>query len=444
MPLDLRRFAGWQRVLRRRRFSLACGVDSRSRPTGGFAFAWLLGAIALSASGFAVEQPGDSRPGNAISVSPPAAAIAALGDDSYRVRRAAEMRLLALGEAARGELTATAEGHGDPEIRRRSRRLIAALDEIRLRAYRASLEERLADFIDDDRAGELDYEFPGWKAYRATIGHDRAARELFAQMQREEPELLAQCDGDAKVLAREFSARVVRIGQSLSHPLPHFRETITPARAAALYFAASNKELTLDTRVGSQLYSLSSQATVRTALADAEKGRYLRKVLGNWVALDQGGDRNLAYYKVLAAMQHNLPEGRQAGLNLIKDDKAPGTSYQFMQGLMAIARFGTAEDVETIEPLLANNTVCQTVTMNRVKYTTQIRDVALVALIQLTGQDHKEYGFDRLQKNPRTVFATQTHTMGFPSDDGAARDEAINKWRRWRASQKKSERKADK
>lgn len=361
--------------------------------------------------------------------------IAALGDDSYRERRAAEMRLLSLGESARDELVATAKNHGDPEIRRRSRQLLAALDEIRAREYRASLEARLAGFIEDDRAGEVDYEFPGWKAYRKSVGNDRAARELFAQMQREEPELLAKSEGGAKELSQLLTDRVVQIGQSLSHPLPHFRETITPARAAALYFAASNKDLTLDARVGSQLYSMSTQVTVRTALANADQGRHVRKVLGNWIALDQGGERNLAYYKVLVAMQHNLPEGRQAGLNLIKDDKTPGTSYQFMQALMAIARFGTAEDIDAVEPLLTNNTACQTMTMNRVKYTTQVRDVALVVLVQLTAQDHREYGFDRLQKNARSIFAT--HTMGFPADNDTARDEAIAKWRRWKAGQKK-------
>jgi hypothetical protein len=361
--------------------------------------------------------------------------IASLGDDSYRIRRIAESQLLALGESVREALTQSAANHADIEVRHRSGRVLKALDALRAKAYRESLEARLAEFLDDENAASKDYDFRGWKAYRTAVGSDRAAREMFAQMQREEPDLLSRVEGDRKEVSKALVDRSMAIGQSLSHPIPSFRTTVTPARAAALYFVAALDGVELDMRAGSQLYSLANQATVRTALADLDNQKVMRKVIGNWVALDQGGDKNTAYYKVILATTHNLPEGRQAGLNLIKKDLG-AASYQQLQGLMAVARFGKAEDIDAIEPLLKNNTVCQTMTVNGVSYTTQVRDAALATLVQLTSQDHREYGFERLQKHPRAVF--NTSTMGFPRDDSTARDAAILKWQTWRAKQKKA------
>jgi hypothetical protein len=258
-------------------------------------------------------------------------------------------------------------------------------------------------------------------------------------MHRSEPELLSQLAGDPREFSRSLSARLLKITQSLSHPLPYYRTAITPGRAAALFFAATRADVELDTKTASQLYSMASQQTIRPALAESGGDPMFRKVVGRWVAHDQKGDRNLAYYKVLLATQHDLKEGREAGLNLLRDDKAAATSYQYLQALLAVARFGTEKDVEVVEPLLKNNTVCQTTTMSvnnvRRTYTTQVRDVALAVLVHLTGQDHRAYGFDRLQKNPRTVFAS--HTLGFEKDNDKGREEGLAKWQRWKAGRSK-------
>lgn len=388
----------------------------------------------------AVKTVTDAANKPSVASGPPAAAlIASLGDESYLARRGAEVDLLARGEAVRNDLAQAATEHLDPEVRHRSRRLLLALDAVRAKAYRDALEGRLATFVEDDHAASKDYDFPGWKAFRTSVGSERHARELFAHMQRNEPELLAKCEGPPEELSKALAARCLAIMQSMSHPLPSFRTPITPGRAAALYFAAANKDITLDAKAATQLYSMANQATIRTALADADESGPLKKVIGNWIALDQPGDRNLGYYKVLLAMQHDMKEGREAGLNMIKDDKAAATSYQYLQALLAVAKYGSEKDIDTIEPLLKNNTVCQTSTVSagaeRKTYTTQVRDVALATLVQLSGQEHREYGFDRLQKHPKSMF--QTHTLGFEQNDEKGREEALAKWQRWKAGREK-------
>ncbi len=393
-------------------------------------------------SGQARGAPNESTAASASPISSSVTAlIAALGDESYSIRRAAEADLLARGEIVRAELAKTAIESRDLEVRQRSRRLIGALDAIRAAAYRAALEGRLNAFIDDNQAGTKDYDFPGWKAFRTAVGSERPARELFAHMQRSESELLMLYENNPEQLAKAVVSRTLAIGQSMSHPLPSFRVPITPGRAAALYFASTREGVSLDSRAAQQLYSMANQPTVRTAITDVEDGGPLKKVIGNWIALDQPGDRNLGYYKVLLAMQHELKEGREAGLNMIKGEKGGATSYQYLQALLAVARFGSEKDVEAIEPLLKDVTVCQssTTSINGVRktYETQVRDVALATLVQLTGQDHKEYGFDRIQKHQRSLF--QPQTLGFEKEDTKGRDEGLAKWERWKAGREKKE-----
>lgn len=372
------------------------------------------------------------------------AMIASLGDESFVVRRMAVASLLTLGESARGPLMAAGD-HGDLEIRLRSRQLLDALDVVRARKYREALESRLAEFVEDDNAAERDYDFAGWKAYRAIAGSGRAARALFADMQRAEPELLSMCEGEVEPLSRALSARFVAIAQTMSHPLPQFRTSITTGRAAALYFLASNEKVSLDARAGSQLYSFANQAELRTALAGGDGDQPLRKVVGNWIATKQDGDRNLGYYKVLLATRHGLKEGRQAGLNIISADAGGAPAHQYLQALMAVGRFGSKEDIATIEPLLKNNTICQTMTrsVNGVRTTTtvEVRDAALAVLLKLTEQNPRDYGFDQLQEHPQSLF--NVSTLGFSKEDANRRNEAITKWTRWRASNDKANRKPD-
>jgi hypothetical protein len=71
----------------------------------------------------AKTQPSDPRAGAEID-----ALIEQLGAEQNAVRRAAEQRLRELGAAARSRLEAAADGHDDPEVRWRARRVLRQLD----------------------------------------------------------------------------------------------------------------------------------------------------------------------------------------------------------------------------------------------------------------------------------------------------------------------------
>jgi hypothetical protein len=96
--------------------------------------------------------------------------------------------------------------------------------------------------------------------------------------------------------------------------------------------------------------------------------------------------------------------------------------------MLALGKYGNADDVELVEKLLDNKTVFNT--WNRQPMppvSVQVRDVALAVLVHLTGQEHKEYGFDLLRPDSRMLYAV--HTCGFVEDD--QREAAVAKWREW-------------
>jgi hypothetical protein len=70
-----------------------------------------------------------------------------------------------------------------------------------------------------------------------------------------------------------------------------------------------------------------------------------------------------------------------------------------------------------------------------VTYETQIRDVALAALVIMKKQDAKKFGFDRIQQNTTNVFST--NTVGFENDE--KRDKALAKWKEFKSAEKKKQ-----
>ena len=65
--------------------------------------------------------------------------------------------------------------------------------------------------------------------------------------------------------------------------------------------------------------------------------------------------------------------------------------------------------------LLDDTAFCGTTqTVDDVKYSTQIRDVALATIILIAKADHKEFGFDRIRLSGSSF---SLNTIGFADDD---------------------------
>jgi hypothetical protein len=92
-----------------------------------------------------------------------------------------------------------------------------------------------------------------------------------------------------------------------------------------------------------------------------------------------------------------------------------------------------------LEKLLADRSLCSTHTVDDVTYTTQFRDIALVALLHLHGENPVAYGFKHIRTHAQ--YAYSPYTIGFASDDD--RQAAFAQWEAFRAADAPAENPAD-
>ncbi len=207
-------------------------------------------------------------------------------------------------------------------------------------------------------------------------------------------------------------------------------EPVTLGSIAALLFAASDQDTNLGMQATSVLYTLCRQPTVGDAMKDRAKQEILGRMLGQWIEHSQGW---AAYQTLFLAMQYDLKEGLKPALALL--EKPGEQAFARQQAILAVAKLGDQSHAERLDTLLDDPSRCSAHRVNNVTFETQIRDVALVAILILKGQDPKQFGFSRIQENPATVFTTST--VGFENED--RRKQAFAKYRQFQSRQLKTE-----
>jgi cell wall-associated NlpC family hydrolase len=339
-----------------------------------------------------------------------------LGNDSYRIREQAQRKLLKIGLLARKALVSGLK-NPDLEIRLRARRLLAQVVE-------EEFEGRLAAFIADVN-GTKDHDLPGWKRYRDSVGNTRMARSLFVAMIREEMALLQAFETGTQ-LETTFSNRV-RALQPYSSINSNGPRVASSSSLATMLFLSGQPELTLDQITHQQIFSLLRYTGTQNVVKGSPYSGLLFDMLGGWIQkLDK--EQPTAYYPLMIALHYDM---KDVGFEIAKKRLGNTTSSSAQQyAIMAIARFGTARDIDLLIPQLQNSAVCHTWSNPQIKkgvIKTQVRDVALVMMLEMTKQNHQQYGFTLLQRNPTTVF--HGYTCGYV--DESQRDKALQMWNTW-------------
>ena len=318
-----------------------------------------------------------------------------LGDEQFSARERATTQLIEIGLPARKALQEGRQ-HPDREIRYRCERIISIVEEL-------DFQRRLTSFS----AGRSDgHDLPGWERYRERFGDDAEIRALFVEMQEAESELMVAIENGPQGVSRAADTRCLVLQQAQrAGGQPTSLGSIT-----ALLFAVSEADVNLSMQASSMLYSLCRQPTMNDAMSDRAKGKILRKMLGNWIENSQGW---AAYQTLFLAMQYDLKEGLKPAEKLLKN---PGEQpYARQQAILTVTKLGDGKYVELLETLLEDTARCTAHRVNNVTYETQLRDVALAAILIMKKQDPKKFGFDRIQMNPSTSFSTST--VGFENDD---------------------------
>lgn len=339
-----------------------------------------------------------------------------LGHASFRIRERATRQLVQLGVPAKDALMLGLKD-SDAEIRERCRRvLVGVLEE----DYQARVDAFAAD-----RQGSKEHDLPGWDRYRQVVGDGSSARELFVEMQRAESKLLECAAADAEAAGALLGIRCEDLQQAVNRPFDDEGKPLALGSIAAVFFVAGDTQVPINDRLSAYLHNFSYQNNLQTALRGGSKIEPLKRILGAWIL--RGTSLNNAYPGLRLAMEYDLREGLQPALKLIKQ---PAFQPQFMQfALLVIGKFGDKQHIETIEPLLTNTTQLFTQSLNGQQMRCEVRDVTLAVLIHLSGQQFKDYGLERVQKNTQMLF--NTSSIGFATESD--RDEAIKKWKAWSA-----------
>jgi hypothetical protein len=405
------------------RLSLA-RTAARLAILGGVAAGWLCLAPCLPAqelgSGAKAAAQSESKDPSAEEIN---LWIVELSHDSYAVRQEAAARLLATGTPARSPLLEIVDGP-DPETRAAARRLVSLID-------RSELHRRLEAFA-ADVDGRQKLSLPGWEQFQKLVGSDSAARALFVDMQRQEGAILSAVFGVSKRPPEElWEARLQRLSQ--------WRAMASERGAApslgscvAMLFLGSVSKLTVSDTAAQLTESIVESAQIREALQNEKTREPVRKLVVGWLLNCPNKNENILRQRLTMISANGLVQALPLALAIVGGDP----QYLRVQPLakaeaaLIVGQLGKREHIDQLESLLEDTTVClqsPTPVPGQPAHTVQVRDVALVVMLQLTQQNAADYGYLNARLQPTRTF--QMQTLFRDSDEERAK--AIAKWRQW-------------
>jgi hypothetical protein len=399
----------------------------------------VLGVLALIAAhlGAPCARAGQPDIAPARPTSEPAAAdrierlILELSDDAYTVRQSAARQLLAVGMPAREPLLAVVDGP-DPETRAAARRLIALID-------KSEFNRRLEAFAADSDGSE-ELSLPGWKQFQDLVGGDAAARALFVDMQRHEAALLASvfnANGDPQEAFWE--ERLLRLLQW--QVTANSRPTAPPVGSCAtMFFLGSVAEGGVSDRSAMYLAQLVQRPPVAQSMPADRGDDPVRRLVIAWVVKCPNQSEAVLQQRLNLALVHKLAEAIPLAFGVAQSDPDFLTTQPATRAvaILAVGQLGKPDDAVKLEPLLDDATVClplQAAKPADQASSVQIRDVALMAMLHLTGQKPADYGYVHARQQPQQLFDLRTLFV----ENDAQREAAAAKWREWKAAQPKDE-----
>jgi hypothetical protein len=135
-----------------------------------------------------------------------------LGSDVYREREDAQAELLKMGRLARGPIAEAAAGDADPEVRQRAAKLLP-------KASSDDLKARIDTFL-ADAEGKYEHDLPGLKAFREHVGTADKARALYVDILKSphNMEMLAAVDRGPAEGGRAIADRRGAMWSELQNP----------------------------------------------------------------------------------------------------------------------------------------------------------------------------------------------------------------------------------
>ena len=343
------------------------------------------------------------------------ALIQALGSGGFVERQKAMQRLIEIGGDSIPKLQRAMESPSR-EVRFRAAKVLELVKD-------RDFERQLQRFLRAENEGDA---IPGWYILKDIIGEEGDARRILVEMHRAEPKIMRLLEVAPKTVARLVSERTHQIQRTPQNLLGK----LSSANMAAILLATKLDGVTLSDLNMRYVASLMSHQLFSKELVsrDPQKGYIpvrgirsdmFRKLVAS-VLLDLKG--TALQIGLSVALRYDIQDGLVAADRGLNDKNLPCHVRQY--ALMLYGKFGNPSHIKRLMQLLDDASFCGTTqTVDKVKYSTQIRDVALATIILIAKADHKKFGFDRIRVSGSSFTL---NTIGFADDE--ARKKAKEAW----------------
>ena len=241
-------------------------------------------------------------------------------------------------------------------------------------------------------------------------------------MQRDERELLALLKNESQ-LNRDFAKRCDALQQSARFG-PQTQRTAT---VATFLFLAADSRVNITPTVRRAVYMSCLDPDFISKVSEGASREALGKLVAAWMDRDSENEiSNVLYLGLITRTKTCL----QYAKAVLSDPQSDANTRQY--ALLCFARFGQEADIPPVEKMLDDARPCVQARIANIDVVTQVRDIALATLVEITKQKHEAYGFDRLQRHRQQVFYQRT--LGFTTE--AKRNAAIATWHEYRQTAK--------
>lgn len=378
-----------------------------------------LGAMLLGSSFLFAAEPASSS--ESIKA---AELVRDLSDPRFKVRDNAARELRKLGRHAKPALLAGMKST-DPEVWNRCTMLLPEVMALDLKA-------RVDAFLADTE-GKQKHDLPMMASYQKIVGNDAPSRKLYAEIVKTNAAFLEACQQNPKLAGEKYSLRAQELQQQLWGPWSGTgaRPQLNAPDIAALFLVGSDSEMgkTITANNVNPVSNFLWQQPFQNALRNGELAAPFRKVFFAWA--ENRTDVNSISQTLSVIQNINMKEGLEFAVKVMKMKDLQ--IWTRAQALTCVGKMGTKEQLPAFEALFEDKTQVTNIQWNNIMISTQINDISLAMAVHLSGQAHKDYGFDALQTQPGLLWAY--HYLGFSSEE--KRTAAFKKYQDWVAAQKK-------
>ncbi len=349
-------------------------------------------AFARSAAGqeLLAEEPG------AIEID---SLVEQLGSGEFAVRERAASDLLTIGLDVVPQLRLLIDQTGDAEVRLRAEQVVRQLTD-------GDMQSRIDEFLAGHEVG-----FEGWEVFRSMLGDNGSIRDLFVELLKSHPELIASLEGNTRDRVVALEKTITTVQQRT------FVERILPTRADtfALVLPTVDPNVPVTAGYESVLLSTLQKEAASKIREDARLAPPMEALLGRVVirsTLDSRIDM------LLAGMEWDINDTLPLAIATLSEANQTETLATAFQ---AIAKFGSQTDADLVKPFLNDSRpASETGFAGGKQVRAELRDIAMATIGLLYDADLAQLGFGNVAPHPTYGFILDD--IGFPIDDPAPRN----------------------